>query len=258
MNLHLLLKRIALLSLLVLLNGKFLQADSISLVADPYLPYTGSPDSDSPGFMIEIAKAIFEKAGHTISYKQQAWVDAVSDVKNGNATAIVGASREDVPELLFPDVEQAMAQGVFYVKAGSSWKYAGVASLEKICIGVISKYSYSEIQSHIEKYRSNSKKVRFFSNEDALVKLTDALRDDRIQAFMEDENVMKSFLKTYPEASQITDSGKLKSPTRLYIAFSPKATDSPTYVKLISDGMKALRADGTLTKILKKYELQDW
>lgn len=43
-------------------------ADVITLVADEWCPYNCTPDTDHPGFMIEIAQYAFEHAGHTIVY----------------------------------------------------------------------------------------------------------------------------------------------------------------------------------------------
>ncbi|MES2310049.1 MAG: transporter substrate-binding domain-containing protein [Verrucomicrobiota bacterium] len=235
-----------------------LSADELTIVADPYMPYTGDPASDHPGFMIEIAKAILEKAGHTINYKQVAWDEAMSQAKNADVTAIVGASKDDLPDFIFPEIEQASAQGVFYVSTASSWKYTNVASLEKVCLGIINNYNYTDIQPYIKSNKSNSTKIRMFSDSNALEKMVDALIEGKIQAFVEDQNVMKEFLKTYPKADKIMEAGKLRVPSKLYIAFSPKRAEAQEMSKLISDGTKAMRADGSLKKILDRYNVQDW
>jgi polar amino acid transport system substrate-binding protein len=233
-------------------------ADEIAIIADPYMPYTGDPASDHPGFMIEIVKAILEKAGHTVNYKVVAWDEAMSQAKNGDVTAIIGASKEDLPDFIFPEVEQASAQGVFYINTASSWKYANVASLEKICLGVINNYNYTDIQPYIKANKSNSAKIRMFSDENALEKMADALVENKIQAFAEDQNVMREFLKNYPKANKIMEAGKLRVSTKLYAALSPKRAEAQDLSKLISDGTKAMRADGSLKKILDKYNVQDW
>lgn len=235
-----------------------LKATEISIVADPYMPYTGDPESDRPGFMIEIIKAICERAKHTISYKKMPWDTALMMAKNGDVDAIVGANKEDVPEFIFPEVEQAQVQGIFYGVANSSWKYTSIESLDKVILGVINNYNYTDIQDYIKKNRSNSSKIRMFSDEDALEKMANALAEGKIQTFLEDRNVMQEFLKSYPKSNRLKEVGQLPNPTKLYIAFSPKRMGSQDYAKIITEGMTAIRADGTLKKILDKYSVQDW
>jgi polar amino acid transport system substrate-binding protein len=236
----------------------FTAADEIAIVADPYMPYTGVPESENPGFMIELVKAILQKAGHTVVYKQLAWDEAMSQAKNGDVSAIIGASKEDLPDFIFPETEQACAQGAFYVTSLSIWKFAGIPSLEKICLGVINNYNYSDIQPYIKVNRSNAARIRIFSDTDALPKMVEALIDNKIQVFAEDQNVMHEFLKTFPKADKIIEAGKLRTGTKLYAAFSPKRPDAQDLAKLISDGTVQMRKEGTLKKILDKYQIQDW
>lgn len=44
-------------------------ADEITIVADEWVPYTGNPDSMRPGYGVEIARCVFESAGHRVSLK---------------------------------------------------------------------------------------------------------------------------------------------------------------------------------------------
>lgn len=222
------------------------------------MPYTGEPDSDRPGFMIEIVKAIFEKEKYTIQYKKMSWDTALGLARNGDVDAVVGANKEDVPGFILPETEQAQAQGFFYGLANSSWKYSSIESLEKITLGVINNYNYTDIQDYIKKNRSNSSKVRMFSDEDALEKMTEALAEGKIQAFIEDRYVMQEFLKTYSKSNRIKEVGQLRVPTKLYIAFSPKRMNAAENAEVITKGMAQIKADGTLKKILDKYGISEW
>lgn len=241
----------------LLLTG-WVVADEIAIVADPYMPYTGIPDSEHPGFMIEMVKKILEKAGHTVVYKQLPWDEAMSQAKNGDISAIIGASKVDLPDFIFPEVEQGSAQGVFYINAITTWKFTGLPSLEKICLGVINNYNYTDIQDYIKSNRSKSARIRMFSDTDALEKMVTALTENKIQAFVEDQNVMREFLKTYPNADKIIEAGRLRTTTKLYAAFSPKRADGQELANLISEGTKQMRADGSLKKLLAQYQVEDW
>ena len=56
-------------AILVLMNMTLVQADVITLAANLWPPYANNPGEAHPGFMIEFAKIIFERAGHTIEYQ---------------------------------------------------------------------------------------------------------------------------------------------------------------------------------------------
>jgi polar amino acid transport system substrate-binding protein len=48
------------------------------------------------------------------------------------------------------------------------------------------------------------------------------------------------------------------SPTFHYIGFSPNNPKSGSYIRILDQGMKQLRASGELADILKKYSINDW
>ncbi len=156
--------KLALLLSAIALAGLFLAprlpADTITLTADAYMPYTGDSSKGELGFMIELAKAIWEKKGYTVTYQSMGWKEAVTQTRSGSFTAIVGANRDDVPDFLFPDVEEAALQGVFYKAPASDWAYASPDSLTKVCVGAIYDYKYSpEIAAYLTKNTANPKKV---------------------------------------------------------------------------------------------------
>lgn len=50
-------------------SGGAVQADVVTLRADQWCPYNCVPGSDRPGYMIEIAREVFGRAGHQIDYQ---------------------------------------------------------------------------------------------------------------------------------------------------------------------------------------------
>ena len=77
-----------------------LAGDTITLRADIWDPYNGDPASDQPGFVIEVAKAVFEKAGYTVDYQVEGWSwdRSVEEAKKGNIDGIVGAAKSEAPD----------------------------------------------------------------------------------------------------------------------------------------------------------------
>lgn len=57
-------------------------ADNIEIQADEWCPYTCQPNSDREGYLIDIARTIFEPIGHKITYVTTPWNRALNQAKN--------------------------------------------------------------------------------------------------------------------------------------------------------------------------------
>lgn len=240
----------------IVLFSQFVFADEIILAADPWCPYDCEANSDKPGFMIEIAQSIFEKAGHQVTYKVQPWARVLKNTKDGKINGAVGAFISDAPDCVFSTEELGLSTTFFYGKKGTTWKYSNIASLEGKTVGVIRGYSYGEaLDAYVKKHQKNSKKVQLSNTLDSLAK---KLLKGRIDIFPEDSMVAGFHFQQNNIAGEFQKVGLLNEAEKVYIAFSPKLESSKNYVKLIDSGMKALRKSGELSKILARYGLKDW
>jgi len=144
-------------------------ADTITLVADEWCPYNCVPESDTPGYMIEIAKKVFELKGYSIVYEILPWARAVQDTRLGRYTAIVGAYQGDAPDFIFPANELGQINQSFFVTTESSWNYTGIESLAHIVIGVIKDYAYGdELDAYIDEHKSDPHNVQVVAGTEAL------------------------------------------------------------------------------------------
>ena len=114
------------------------------------------PGSPAPGYGIEIAVQVFEKAGHTVKYTIVPWSRAVLRTIKGNHNVIIGAYKEDAPDFIFPDEEFGISQLALYGKKGCTFEYKGTKSLIGKELGVIKGYSYGE---EIDKFSSVPLKI---------------------------------------------------------------------------------------------------
>lgn len=233
-------------------------ADTITLRADEWCPYNCDPKSDKPGYMIEIAKAVFEKAGHKVDYQTLPWTRTLREVENGVFDGAVGAARGDAENFVFSESNLGLASSTFFVQKDDTWNYEGIASLEKINLGVIRGYSYGdELDSYIEANKDKPTKVQVASGDNALQTNFKKLSVKRMDAVVENANVADFKLKEMGMEGKFRKAGKLE-PDEVYIAFSPAKETSKTYAKLLDDGIEELRKSGELAKILDKYGLKDW
>ncbi len=245
-------------SAFLLLGSLSVFADTITIKADQWCPYNCDPKSDKPGYIIEAAKIIFEKAGHKLDYQTMAWPRALQDAKDGNITGVVGANAEEVKEgFVLPKVPQGLNAFSFFVKKGSSWKYTGPDSLKQLkYLGVIADYSYNdEINAFI---KANKPLIDLAAGETPLDQCMKKLDAGRITAVVEDRNVFNLAAANSSFKDSFEDAGTSAEKIKLYMAFSSKNPKAKEYASILEKGWTDMRKSGELKKILDKYNAKDW
>ena len=224
-----------------------------------WAPFNGDPASDKPGYAIEIMKAVFEPEGIKIDYKMTPWRNVIREFNEGKIDAAVGASKDDCPNAIFPELEIADTRYVFFALPKSKWRYNGVDSLGQIKLGVIESYVYGE---EVDKYiasAKNSDSIESAVGDGALESNIKKLHVGRIDALLEAPQVFSWTLRTMglPESAFVIV-GSLSEFQKNYVAFSPAKASSKKYAKMLDDGVRELRRTGKLSAILARYGLKDW
>jgi polar amino acid transport system substrate-binding protein len=234
---------------------------TITIVADEWCPYNCKPDDERPGFMIEIAKEVFEKEGYKVVYQTMPWDQAIEKTRNGDFNAIVGASSSDAPDFVFPHIEQGWMQTQFFVRKGTKWRYLGRDSLSQVKIGVAAAYTYGPaVDAYIKRHQNDPARLLVASGESVLQDNVERLLSEKIDAMLEDTHVMNYYLSQNKLTGKVNVAGRLpvSDQNNIYIAFSPQKAASRRYAKILNDGMQKLRESGELKKILSHYAIQDW
>jgi len=242
-----------------------IHADTITIKSDEWCPFNCEPGSDSPGYMIEVAGIIFQKAGHELKYENMPWSRSIDQARKGNIDAIPGATKGEVPDFIFPEEEFGASMTYFFVKKGTSWKFKDVSSLASIRIGVQDDYEYGGmVDEYIEKNR-NTMNVQVVKSDDPVTLNLKKLIKGNIDAYPEDKLVFLYNAKLMGVLDQVEEAGMIPivekedfEATKIYLAFSPMNPKSVEYAKILSDGIKEMRASGELQKVLDKYGLKDW
>ncbi|MBF0521425.1 MAG: transporter substrate-binding domain-containing protein [Candidatus Omnitrophica bacterium] len=233
-------------------------ADTITVRADSWMPYTGEP-GDRPGYCVEIFKTIFEAAGYTVDYQAVAWTRAVADVSAGTIDAILGGDNGDCPSCLFPTESIGKIQQTFYVKKGNPWKFAGLESLKGQRLGVVDGYSYDkgDLDGYIKK--GDLPDVQKATGDNALPLNIKKLLSGRLDIVVEENQVMKMNLTDLGLSDDsIAPAGMVSEASDIFVAFAPGKDSSKKYMEIWNSGLRKLRASGKLAEILARYGLTDW
>ncbi len=237
-------------------------ADEIVIAADVWCPINCEPDSDKPGYMIEMARQIFAAQGHTVKYVVLPWSRAIEEARRGDIDGIIGAYKEDAPDFIFPTLEQGMLGDVFYVKKDSDWTYNGLDSLQGKSLAVIQDYGYTdELNPYVEANLDNNAKIQAVDGEDALPINIRKLVKGRVDVVVESAPVFWYTAASIGMKDKVKAAGATAEKDQTFIAFSPadaKKEKSAEYAKLLSEGTQKLRESGALAQILAKYSLTDW
>ena len=244
------------LSIYMLLLATPVPSAEISIVADEWQPYCGKAESTSPGYGIEIAKQVFEAAGHTFKYLNLPWTRAIKDTRVGKYNAIIGAYKEEAPDFIFPEEEFGVSRYAFYAKRGSLWTYIGIESLQSKNIGLIKGYSYGEeLNAYFEE---NAQRVQYAYGDDPLYQNIKKLLAGRFDALITGESVMIYKIKEMGVVGQVINVGVTNISGNLYIAFSPNNDKPVEYAEVFSKGIRNLKKSGELDNILNRYGLSYW
>jgi polar amino acid transport system substrate-binding protein len=234
-------------------------SEIIALRADSWYPYNGDPQAEKPGFMIEIARAVFEAAGHTVDYQVIPWTRALKDAELGNIDGVVGAARGDAPNFVFPNTPQGQTRYAFFTLANSTWNYKDPTDLQSVVVGMISDYSYGPTFDAWAKARTQTKQLQTTNGDTALEQNIKKLQRGRIDVLISSPDVFNWTVGAMGMAKQdFRQAGMLPEVDDIFIAFSPKRKSSDAYAKLLADGVLKLRADGRLATILARYGVSDW
>jgi polar amino acid transport system substrate-binding protein len=251
-------KRYAFAAIFALVAALAFSQQVLKIAADPWMPYTGDGKA-SKGYLVDVAVAIFEKAGYKVEYTVVPWARALQDTQSGIYTAVAGATTMDGATVALPPTELGHARVSYYVKSGSAWVFSDTKSLEGIRLGVIKGYTYyKELDDYVAANATNPKRIVFAYGVDALQQLLAKLDKGLVDAIVDYDNVVQYTARQLKLDGGIKLAGSSKNVDSVYLGFAPGAPNLKELEKILADGMKRLRESGEFAKILAAYGLKDW
>ncbi|MDO3381260.1 substrate-binding periplasmic protein [Gilvimarinus algae] len=245
----------------VLLLTACVRAETITLVADQWCPYNCDPAAERPGFMVEIAQRAFAAEGIEVVYLTLPWLRALQATAHGSYDAVIGASVIEARGFVFPDIEQARMRNGIWALQGRAWQYAGVDSLKQVRLGATGGYSYGPAVERYLNHPDNAAGVTLLFGDEPLSRGISMLKRGRLDALLEDEQVMRYALRQSGEENALVLAGLVENTdefSKIYIAFSSARENSDKYARILSEQTRRLRQSGELHDILAHYNLTDW
>ncbi len=237
----------------VLSLGTAAAAEVVTLSADSYLPFNGDPAAEKPGYMIELAKEVFQAHGMTVTYTLVPWARTLKAVQAGETDGAVGATTDE--GLSYPAEPQGQGRNGFITLASSTWAWSGATSLQGVSLGIVSGYTFGVIDGFdVDAYVAAGKGVQVIKGDAPMAIAAEQLTRGRIGAFLDLPPV---FMAAVPDPTKYKVAYLAPSAQNLFIAFSPNERGK-RLAALLAEGTVALRANGKLAAILARYDLKDW
>lgn len=230
--------------------------NEVIIAADLWCPYNCEPNSQAPGYMVEIVIESFRLlgSGEKVVYKVLPWTRAIKDARAGVIQGIIGAVATESKGLHMPSSELGLTVPHFFTNSKNNYKYKSLKSIikQQHRIGIIQDYGYSKEADLF--FKKNPKHVYYAFGEDALPALIHRLQKNNLHAIVEDKFVFWYKVKLMGlNKKGFKQIGKIAEPTKIYISFKDKK-----HADIVSNGVDLLRKSGRLKKILAKYNLKDW
>lgn len=232
----------------------------ITITGEKWPPYNSYVlDQQRPGFMFEIVQAVFQESGYRFKYTERPWARAIEDTRRGTFNALIGPGKGDAPDFIFPEEEIGFTRNVFYVHGDSDWRFNGVESLNRIRVGVLKSMTYGDLMDdYIRRNKDDKQRIDIISGEDYLARNFTKLKMGRIDATIDDGMVISNFLKRTGQTDQFSNAGAIGEGYGIYIAFSPRYPHAQKLAFTITAGVRKMRQNGQLKRIMLKYGAQDW
>jgi len=228
----------------------------IVAVSDEWCPYNCEPDSDRPGYVVEVAAEILADAGHTLKYLKVPWARALLGMKRGRYHIALGAYKRPGRKFIYPSETVGKSVIGFITNLNSKWTFNNIDSLRSIKSGIIRGYAYNPVLDKF--YAANPSFVKLAHGSNALERSIKSLLRGEVENVVGDVNVLQEKSRQLNKSHRVRSAGSLKGGEDLYLAISDRTPEANRLADFISKGIVALRKSGHLDKILQKYGVRDW
>lgn len=234
------------------LGGDF----KVIIASDVWCPNNCSAsDHEYQGFSIDLIRSALRNQGWESEYINASFSRSKEYVIENRWHVLPGVDSFGSPYLEMTREPVAYYRFVFLVRSDSEWKYTTPESLNLIKLGAVGGYSYSpEIKTHIKKnYRTD--KIDLLHSSDAVTQNLKKLASGRIDAFIDDENVINFWISKLG----LQDKFKMAGVAYEAPAFCGLENNFSEVLRpVIDNGIIELKKDGTFRKLLSKYNIRNW
>jgi polar amino acid transport system substrate-binding protein len=235
---------------------------TIVFTADDSPPYTiaSSEGSGLEGFMIDVARAVFEKEGRRVQVNFFPYMRSIQEVREGRANGVLLVAEVTAPGLVYIRNPISREKVAFFVRKGFPWKYAGVGSLEKMRIATGFGFDFAdpEIGDFIKrKSAAAPTMVQLISGKDVNNRNFQKLLGGRADIVIATEMIGTYVARQAGIFDQLKIAGRSRNDIVAQTGFDPRNPTSAIYADMLSRGVAELARSGKMREIMARYGLNN-
>lgn len=221
-------------------------AKTLTAAQDPWPPFV-TADPERPGISVELVTAAMETQGYQVDFKNMPWARALDAVNKGNIDILPATwHTKDRTEFLHYSDAYMDNELTFIKRSGDDFQFSNLNDLEGKAVGVVRDYGYGDAflsATNFEKPVANN-----------LATNLKKLLASRIDLTLEDKIVAQSVMqKEGLDSNQFSFTDKSLSTNALHVTSGKANPDGRAIIDAYNQGLKAIKANGTFEKIVKKY-----
>lgn len=231
-------------------------ADKLRLISDVWCPYICDPSEGQPGYAVELSRQALTE--HEIEVTIAPFSRALRAVAVGHYDGVLAASPAHNPDLIFPQETVGFYGNHFIVRANDDWKFHDLTSLQQMRLAAIKSYDYGPVLNDYIQRKQGTPWITLVTGEQMVERNLNMLLSEHIDVYLETEYVAFYTAKKLGLDQHFRIAGEQGSSTPLFIGFSPQSKSSAGYAREFDRGVRKLRRNGQLQKLLNKYGIKDW
>jgi len=231
---------------------------TLVLAGDYWCPYNCQPDSDSPGYLVELIRRALYIYRIDVEYQMMPWGDALDLAEKGEIDGIIGVSSVKGRELVTTRLPLEFSRSDAFTRNDTEWIYDGVSSLRGKKVGIILDYVVDEaINNYLGiNYTLNPGGFSVQEGKNAVIESIADLIDGYSDVYLEDNRVVQHYITENGLTPYIRNAGHVgRKKLPVYIAFSNKLPHVKRYIKYFVKGMSSLKATGEFDDLRLKYKM---
>lgn len=246
--------------LIIINNSAHAALDKTKLViaGDYWCPYNCKPNSDKPGFLVDIFRRAMRIYDVDVEYIMMPWSKALDELDKGNIDGIIGINNIKDKNLIASKLPLEYSVTKAFTKKDSEWVYDGPESLRGKRLGIIMDYTADDsINNYIGvNYTINPGEFVVEYGKNAVIESIANILDNKSDVYIEDERVVKYYLHTTGFGKDIRDAGAISSkPLPIYIAFVANIPNVQRYIQYFEKGLASLKATGEYDELRLRYNM---
>lgn len=234
-------------SMIIALQSSF--ATTITAAQNPWPPFISS-DNSMPGLSIEIVTEAMKTQGYDVDFKIMPWSRALDQVTKGRIDLLPATwyTQERTSYLVYSNSYLENELNIIK-RAGDSFKFSDIKSLDGKNVGVVRGYGYGDdflSATSFNKPEAND-----------LVTNLKKLQAKRIDLTLEDKLVALSTMKEAGlNKSKFEFSDIALSTNPLYVTSGTANPNGKKYIDAYNKGLAEIKANGVFDAILVKYGIK--